>query len=176
MVKTIEPSRLLRPKKERDWLMACALMGTHKTIRAMRSLGLTFPQLEFLARRIAKVRVVFLDSAQQLKLPKGSRRPLVKSGASYSGRLVTSLDEKMMNEAEGFAWINDVLPWAYDPLGLPAAIAPYHCVESVKRFKYCVARRTTCIKDLTHRLPPASLSALCSSRILLFGGGYTRNL
>jgi hypothetical protein len=118
MVKTIEPSRLLRPKKERDWLMACALMGTHKTIRAMRSLGLTFPQLEFLARRIAKVRVVFLDSAQQLKLPKGSRRPLVKSGASYSGRLVTSLDEKMMNEAEGFAWINDVLPWAYDPLGL----------------------------------------------------------
>lgn len=117
MVKILKPSKVLRPKKERDWLMACALMGTHKTIRAMRSLGLTFPQLEFLARRIAKPRVVFLDSAQQLKLPRGSRRPQVKGGV-YSGRLVTSLDEKRMNEVEGFAWINQVLPWAYDPLGL----------------------------------------------------------
>jgi hypothetical protein len=117
MVKILKSSKVLRPKKERDWLMACALMGTHKTIRAMRSLGLTFPQLEFLARRIAKVRVVFLDNAQQLKLPKGSRRPPVK-GAFYSGRLVTSLDEKRMNEVEGLAWINEVLPWAYDPLGL----------------------------------------------------------
>jgi hypothetical protein len=108
-------------KREKGWLMATGLMGIDKTMRTLAWSGLTLPQLEYMSRRLAVVRIchhVYNEGLNRSKLKpldyNNPKSPVLIIADSTLSQLATPDDHYPPH----LVWLRDVLNWIPDRAGM----------------------------------------------------------